>query len=113
MGSGVIRFFILLLTSFSLLLSPAAAAAAAMESGPTQMECSMPGGDLGMAADHEKMGCCKPACTAPAAAAVLPFSDLGAAALAQGAPLLLFPRDPMLPSLSPAAIDPPPRLHLA
>ena len=113
MGTAVIRFFVILLSSLSLLLSPAAAAAAARESGPAQMECSMPGGDSGMAADHEKMGCCKPACTAPAAAAVLPSSGLGEGAFADTGPLLLFAGDPMLPSVSPGALDPPPRLHLA
>ena len=112
MGTAVIRFIVILLSSLSLLLSPAAAAAAAMESGPAQMECSMAGADSGMA-DHEKMGCCKPTCTAPGAAAVLPSSGVGQDAIADAGPLLLFAGDPMLPSVSPGALDPPPRLHLS
>ena len=113
MGTAVIRFVVLLLASLSLLLSPAAAAAAAMEDGAAQKECSMSVADSGMAADHEKMGCCKPTCTAPAAAAVLPLSDLDPGPLADAVPLLLFPRDSILPSVSPGALDPPPRPHFA
>lgn len=112
-GDRVIRFVVILLSSLSLLLSPAAAAAGAMESGPAQRECSMVGADPGLTADHEKMGCCKPPCTPPAAAAVLPSSDLGPGDLADAGPLLLFAGDPMLPSVSPGALDPPPRLPLA
>lgn len=113
MLKGVIRFFAILLASLSLLLSPAAAAAAPLGSGDARTECSMPGPDTGMADDHEKMGCCTPACTAPAAAAVLASSDPGPNAFAGAGPPLVFPGDTMLPSVSPAATDPPPRLHLA
>ena len=108
----VIRFLVILLTSLSLLLSPATAA---VGSGAAQAECSMSAAemDMGTGADHDKMDCCTPQCTAPAAAAVLASSDRGPDISPEGDSRLQFPRDAMLPSVSPAATDPPPRLHLA
>ena len=75
--------------------------------------CSMPGAEMGIAADHEKMPCCAPDCTAPAAAAVLPKQANVRDALAPKAVPTTFPRGSVLPSLNPAALDPPPRVHTA
>ncbi len=108
----VIRLFLMLLASFSLLVSPAAGAASAALAA-TPSECSMSGAELAIATGHEHMPCCTPECTAPAAAAVLAPSDLGTSASAEPEPRLLLPRYFMLPSVNPAATDPPPRLHLA
>lgn len=114
MLNGVIRFLVILLTSLSLAFSPAAAAVAPGASGAAQAECSMSQleMDMGMGADHDKMPCCTPQCTVPASAAVLGGSDPAPANVAEGGTPLRFPRDAMLPSVSPAATDPPPRLHL-
>ena len=119
MLNGVIRFFVILLSSLSLVLSPAAAAFAPDASGPdasgvAQTECSMSEAemDMGMGAGHDKMACCTPQCTAPAAAAVLTSGDSGPDIATEDGTPLRFPRDAMLASVSPAATDPPPRLHL-
>ena len=115
-AKGVIRFFILLLASLSLVLSPAAAASAPAGNEATQAQCSMAEAemdmDMGTGGDHDKMDCCTPQCTAPAVAAVLGPNDLGPDIYAEGGSRLLFPRGAMLPSVSPAATDPPPRLPL-
>lgn len=110
----VIRFLILLLTSLSLALTPAAAASAPAGMGATQAACSMAEAemDMGTGGDHDNVGCCTPQCMAPAPAAVLGPNDLGAEISPQAGSRLLFPRETMLLSLSPAATDPPPRLHL-
>lgn len=116
----MIRFFILLLASLSLVLGPAAAASAPVGSAAAQTECSMAeaemdmdmGTGMGTGGDHDRMDCCTPQCTAPAAAAVLGPNDLGPDFYAEAASRLLILRDAMLPSVSPAATDPPPRLHL-
>lgn len=111
----MIRLFILLLASLSLVLSPAAAASAPAGKEATQAECSMAEAEMegmGTGGGHDKMDCCAPQCTAPAAAAVLGSNDLGPDVYAGAVSRLLFARDAMLPSVSPAATDPPPRLHL-
>lgn len=112
-GSGVIRFFVLLLTSLSLMLSPAAAAVTPDMGGA--VECSMSAAemDMGTGADHDKMDCCTPQCTAPAAAAVLASGDRSPEIFPEAASLLPLARDSMLPSVNPAATDPPPRLRLS
>lgn len=114
MLNGVIRFFMILLTSLSLVLSPAAAAFAQPGSGTAQTECSMTEAQMDMStgAGHAKMACCTPQCTAPAAAAVLTSGVSHPDIAGEDGTPLRFPRDATLPSVSPAATDPPPRPHL-
>ena len=108
----VVRFLVILLTSLSLLLSPAMAAAVIVGSGAAQVECSMSEAEMDMStgADHDKMDCCTPQCTAPAAAAVLASNDPGSDISPEAGSPLLSPPDAMLPSVNPAATEPPPRL---
>lgn len=70
------------------------------------------GMDMGTGSDHDKMDCCTPQCMAPAPAAVLGSDDLGPDISPHAGSRLLFPREAMLASVSPAATDPPPRLNL-
>lgn len=112
-GSGVIRFLFLLLTSLSLMLSPAAAAVTTDMGGA--VECSMTAAEMDMdaVADHDKMDCCTPQCTAPTAAAVLASAERAPEIAPEADSLLPLARDSMLPSVNPAANDPPPRLRLS
>lgn len=101
------RFILAILLAFSLASAPGPALSA------VSLNCPMQGAGAAMAHDHEEMGCCTPAC-APQCAVVCPAAVLsfdGALPDAPELPLTAFigrPSD-LLPSVSPAANDPPPR----
>lgn len=101
---GVARIFWVILIALSLAGSPGPAFAA------PSIGCSMAGADMGMAPDHDTMDCCTPDCATPCPAAVLPLGDLAVPADDYGAVRAMRPHMNALPSVNPAAADPPPRV---
>ena len=100
----VTRIILSLLVALSLIGAPSPASAAASQS------CSMPGVEVGMAADHEKMDCCTAECATacPSLAFVAIATDFTAAEVFEEA--LSAELADALPSINPASTDPPPRL---
>ena len=101
----VTRIILSLLVALSLMGAPSPASAAVSQS------CSMPGAEVGMAADHEEMDCCSAECAAPCPPAALQVShgDIFAAAVFEEA--LSAQATDELASVKPASTDPPPRLR--
>lgn len=94
------RLFLLIWLALSLAAAPGPAFAAPAP------DCGMASSDM---ADHQKMGCCTPDCAlASPAAAVLP-SDLAFPAVDPQPRLTAAAPTEALPSVNPAATDPPPR----
>lgn len=101
------KFILAILIALSLIGSPGAARAEPSAS------CTMAGADEGMAADHEKMGCCTPECATPAPAAVLPNADVDGDPVEPVALLDGQPEPGGLPSIILSTDDPPPRAFFA
>ena len=101
------KFILVILIALSLIGSPGAARA------EPSVSCTMAGADQGMAADHEKMGCCTPECATPVPSAVLPYADVDRAAVEPVALLDCQAEPGSLPSIILSADDPPPRAFFA
>ena len=101
------KFILAILIALSLIGSPGAARA------EPSVSCTMAGADNGMAADHEKMGCCTPECATPAPAAVLPNADVDGDAVEPVALVDGQPEPGGLPSIILSTDDPPPRAFFA
>jgi hypothetical protein len=103
----MLRLLIALLLSLSLVFAPAAAHTQPLA------DCGMSAFEMGMSDQDEQMPCCTPDCVASSAAAVF---DGSAAAMDElrypGVPIKSLP-DSALHSISPSAVDPPPRLSFA
>ena len=104
---SVTRFLFAILLALSLASAPGPALA-----GPSH-DCPMAGASSGMA-DHETMDCCTPDCAlACLPAAALPSAGAGVRATEPIAAPSVPSLASALPSISPAAIDPPPRTGIS
>lgn len=101
------KLIVAILIALSLIGSPGAARAA------PSVSCTMAGADEGMAADHEKMGCCTPDCATPAPAALLPSGDINSDPVEPVALLSGQSEPGSLPSIILSTDDPPPRAFFA
>ena len=73
----------------------------------------MTSAESGAPVDHEQMGCCTADCAGPSAAAVLPAQDVDRNTSFQRRAAGSVRSDEAMPSMSPAAVDPPPRASIA
>lgn len=97
------RFILAILIALSLIGSSGPAFAAPAP------DCSMAGAAMGGPADHDDMGCCTPDCAISCPAALIPPDSLPEPSVLLTSARAWMPKTSALHSVSPTAIDPPPK----
>ena len=101
------RFILAILIALSLIGGSGPAFAA------PEPDCSLAEATMGSPADHDSMGCCTPDCAVSCPAALIPPESLPEPSVQLTETRAWTPKASALHSVSPTAIDPPPKPSLA